>query len=119
MIKRKKLFGWRNSKNYPDCLARYRLLGFDIGVVISLTKRTCVSLSIHLNKTLPIYSVVNNTIKYSYMGINTNLKVPYILLICRTLYITFMMGCLIFTGHTVVYLFVKHKILWINDKFAS
>lgn len=53
------------------------------------------------------------------MGINTNLKVPYILLICRTLYITFMMGCLIFTGHTVVYLFVKHKILWIDDKFAS
>lgn len=119
MIKRKKLFGWRNSKNYPDCLARYRLLGFDIGVVILLTKRTCVSLSIHLNKTLPIYSVVNNTIKYSYMGINTNLKVPYILLICCILYITFMMGCLIFTGHTVVYLFVKHKILWIDDKFAS
>lgn len=43
MIKRKKLFGWRNSKNYPDCLARYRLLGLDIGVVISWTKSTFVN----------------------------------------------------------------------------
>lgn len=57
-----------------------------------------LSMSIHLNKTLPIYSVVNNTIKYSYMGINTNLKVPYILLICCTLYITFYDGMSYFHG---------------------
>lgn len=101
MIKRKKLFGWKNSKNYPDRLARYRLLGLDMGgdqvLWSSHWLRTFVGLSIiYLNKTLPIYSVVNNTIKDSYMEINT--KVPYILLICRTLYTTFMMRCLIFTG---------------------
>lgn len=50
------------------------------------------------------------------MGIN--IKVPYILLICRTLYINYD-GVSYFHGITVVYLFAKHKILWIDDKFAS